>query len=141
MSDFGKEFAADGSCINDQNRPEGAEVVDDALSNTDDESIDVDPQLLADSSDLYYDLGTTQLKNYIELHMYKPGPDGKYRLRSGHVFDDVDHFRRVLSEVMVDKGFEITKCTMSVGDFTANARLMTVRGMWWGEQLEVKVDL
>ncbi|XP_024033163.1 uncharacterized protein LOC112095457 [Citrus clementina] len=41
--------------------------------------------------------------------MYKPRPDGKHRLRLGDVFDDVDHFRKVLGEVMVDKSFEITK--------------------------------
>ena len=49
------------------------------------------------------------MKDYIEVHMYKPRLDGKYRLRLGDVFDDVDHFRKVLGEVMVDKSFEITK--------------------------------
>lgn len=41
--------------------------------------------------------------------MYKPGPDRKHKLRLWDVFDDVNHFRYVLSEAMMDKGFEITK--------------------------------
>ncbi|KAH9649573.1 SWIM-type domain-containing protein [Citrus sinensis] len=108
LSDFDKEFAADGSCINHQNIAEDAEVMDDEGSSSDDESIDADPQLLANTSDSDFDLGTTQLKDYIEVHMYKPRLDGKHRLRLGDVFDDVDHFRKVLSEVIVDKSFEIT---------------------------------
>ncbi|XP_024046636.1 uncharacterized protein LOC127900319 [Citrus sinensis] len=84
--------------------------MDDARgSSSDDETAEVDPQLLADTSDSDYDLGTTQLKDYIEVHAYKPGRNGKHRLRLGDVFDDVEHFRYVLGEVMVDKGFEITK--------------------------------
>ncbi|KAH9762042.1 SWIM-type domain-containing protein [Citrus sinensis] len=84
LSDFDKEFAADGGRINHQNIAEDAEVMDDEGSSFDDESIDANPQLL-------------------------PRLDGKYRLRLGDVFDDVDHFRKVLGEVMVDKSFEITK--------------------------------
>ena len=109
LSDFDKEFTADGSRINHQNIAEDAEVMDDEGSSSDNESIDADPQLLANTSDSDFDLGTTQLKDYIEVHMYKPRPDGKHRLRLGDVFDDVDHFRKVLGEVMVDKSFEITK--------------------------------
>lgn len=82
--------------------------MDDAKgSSSDDETAEVDPELLADTSNSDNDLGTTQLKDYIEVHAYKPRCNGKYRLRLGDVFDDVEHFR--LGEVMVDKGFEITK--------------------------------
>ncbi|KAH9700534.1 SWIM-type domain-containing protein [Citrus sinensis] len=109
LSYFEKEFATDGSRINHQNIAEDAEVMDDEGSSSDDESIDADPQFLANTSYSYFDLGTTQLKDYIEVHMYKPRNDGKHMLRLGDVFDDVDHFRKVLGEVMVDKSFEITK--------------------------------
>ncbi|KAH9702968.1 SWIM-type domain-containing protein [Citrus sinensis] len=109
LLDFDKEFAADGSRINHQNIAEDAEVIDDGGSNSDDESIDADPQFLANTSDSDFDLGTTQLKDYIEVHMYKPMPDGKNRLRLGDMFDDVDQVKKVLGEVMVDKSFEITK--------------------------------
>ena len=67
--------------------------MDDGGSSFDNESIDTDPQLLANTSDSDFDLGTTQLKDYIEVHMYKPRHDGKHRLTLGDVFDDVDHFR------------------------------------------------
>ncbi|KAK9222026.1 hypothetical protein WN944_010457 [Citrus x changshan-huyou] len=108
LPDFDKEFAANGSRINHQNISDDAEVMDDGRSSFDDESIDADPQFLANTSNSDFDLGTTQLKDYIKVHMYKPRPDGKHRLRLEDVFDDVDHFRKVLSEVMVDKSFEIT---------------------------------
>lgn len=81
MSDFDKEFAADDSCINNQNIAKDAKVVDDTRSNSDDEIIDVDPELLADTSNLDYDLGITKLKEYTEMHVYNIGPNGKYRLR------------------------------------------------------------
>ncbi|KAH9698182.1 SWIM-type domain-containing protein [Citrus sinensis] len=109
LSDFEKEFTADGSRINHQNIAEDAGVMDDGGSSSDDESIDTDPQFLVHTSDSDFDLGTTQLKDYIEVHMYKPRHDGKHKLRLEDVFDDVDHFRKVLGEVMVDKSFEITK--------------------------------
>ncbi|KAK9178548.1 hypothetical protein WN943_027740 [Citrus x changshan-huyou] len=112
-------YSTDGSRIDDtddddddddQNVDNGADIMDDARgSSSDDETAEVDPQLLADTSDSDYDLGTTQLKDYIEVHAYKPGRNGKHRLRLGDVFDDVEHFKYVLGEVMVDKGFEITK--------------------------------
>ncbi|KAK9232485.1 hypothetical protein WN943_022731 [Citrus x changshan-huyou] len=113
-------YSTDGSRIDDtddddaddddQNEDNGADIMDDARgSSSDDETAEVDPQLLADTSDSDYDLGTTQLKDYIEVHAYKPGRNGKHRLRLGDVFDDVEHFKYVLGEVMVDKGFEITK--------------------------------
>ncbi|KAH9735134.1 SWIM-type domain-containing protein [Citrus sinensis] len=113
-------YSTDGSRIDDtddddaddddQNEDNDAYIMDDARgSSFDDETAEVDPQLLADTSDSDYDLGTTQLKDYIEVHAYKPGCNGKHRLRLGDVFDDVEHFRYVLGEVMVDKSFEITK--------------------------------
>ncbi|KAK9185548.1 hypothetical protein WN943_025904 [Citrus x changshan-huyou] len=114
LLDFNKKFTVDGSRINHQNIAEDAEVMDDGGSSFDDESIDADPQLLANTSNSDFDLGTTQLKDYIEVHMYKPMHDGKHRLRLGDVFDDVDHFRKVLGEVMVDKSFEITKTDRKV---------------------------
>ncbi|KAK9208516.1 hypothetical protein WN944_000873 [Citrus x changshan-huyou] len=43
LSDFDKEFAADGSSINHQNIAEDAEVTDDGGSSSDYESIDADP--------------------------------------------------------------------------------------------------
>ncbi|KAH9794012.1 SWIM-type domain-containing protein [Citrus sinensis] len=113
-------YSTDGSHIDDtddndaddddENVDNSADIMDDARgSSSDDETAEVDPQLLAETSDSDYDLGTTQLKDYIEVHAYKPGRNGKHRLRLGDVFDDVEHFRYVLGEVMVDKGFEITK--------------------------------
>ncbi|XP_052289946.1 uncharacterized protein LOC127899849 [Citrus sinensis] len=113
-------YSTDGSRIDDtddddtddddQNEDNGADIMDDARgSSSDDETAKVYPQLLADTSDSDYDLGTTQLKDYIEVHACKPGRNGKHRLRLGDVFDDVEHFRYVLGEVMVDKGFEIAK--------------------------------
>ena len=109
MLDFDKEFTTDDSHINNQNIVEDAEVMNDGESSFDDKSIDGDPQLLANTFDSDYDLGTTQLEDYIKMHMYKPRLDDKHRPMLGDVFDDVDHFRQVLGEVMVDKGFEITK--------------------------------
>ncbi|KAK9175831.1 hypothetical protein WN944_027841 [Citrus x changshan-huyou] len=82
---------------------------DDWLSDFEKEFATDDPQFLANTSNSDFNLGTTQLKDYIEVHMYKPRNDGKHRLRLGDMFDDVDHFRKVLGEVMVDKSFEITK--------------------------------
>ncbi|KAK9190593.1 hypothetical protein WN943_019200 [Citrus x changshan-huyou] len=117
--DVDEEYSTDGTRIDDtddddandddQNEDNGADIMDDARgSSSDDETAEVDPQLLADTSYSDYDLGTTQLEDYIEVHAYKPGRNGKHRLRLGDVFDDVEHFRYVLGEVMVDKGFEIT---------------------------------
>ncbi|KAL9452987.1 hypothetical protein AB3S75_008725 [Citrus x aurantiifolia] len=51
LSDFEKEFAANGSRINHQNIAEDAGVMDDGGSSSDDESIDADPQFLANTSD------------------------------------------------------------------------------------------
>ncbi|KAK9192975.1 hypothetical protein WN944_003670 [Citrus x changshan-huyou] len=113
-------YSTDGSRIDDtddddaddddQNEDNDVDIMDDARgSSSDDETAEVDHQLLADTSDSDYDLGTTQLKDYIEVRAYKPGRNGKHRLRLGDVFDDVEHFRYVLGEVMVDKSFEITK--------------------------------
>ena len=113
-------YSTDGSRIDDtddddddndnQNVAKGADIMDDARgSSFDDETAKVDPELLADTLDSYYDLGTTQLKDYIEVHAYKLGCNGKHRLRFGDVFDDIEHFKYVLGEVMEDKSFEITK--------------------------------
>ena len=94
----------------DQNIAKSAYTMDDARgSSFDDETTEVDLELLVDTSDSNYNLGTTQLKDYIEVHTYKPVCNGKHRLMLGDVFDDVEHFRYVLGEVMVDKCFEITK--------------------------------
>ena len=60
LSNFDKEFAVDGSCINHQNIAEDAEVTTDEGSSSDDESIDADPQFLANTSNSDFDLGTTQ---------------------------------------------------------------------------------
>ena len=60
LSDFDKEFAADGSHINHQNIAKDAGVMDDGGSSSDDESIDADPQFLANTSNSDFDLGTTQ---------------------------------------------------------------------------------
>ncbi|KAH9745090.1 SWIM-type domain-containing protein [Citrus sinensis] len=77
----------------DQNEDNGADIMDDARgSSSDDETAEVDPQLLADTSDSDYDLGTTQLKDYIEVHAYKPGRNGKHRLRLGDVYNEPRRF-------------------------------------------------
>ncbi|KAK9206499.1 hypothetical protein WN943_016776 [Citrus x changshan-huyou] len=60
-----------------------------------------------DSSDDDIELGTVKLTNYIEQHEYKVGADGKNRLKLGHVFRDVAHFREILHEVMIRQGFAI----------------------------------
>ncbi|KAK9205168.1 hypothetical protein WN943_015435 [Citrus x changshan-huyou] len=62
---------------------------------------------VVDSSDDDIELGTVKLTNYIEQHEYKVGADGKNRLKLGHVFRDVAHFREILHEVMISKGFSI----------------------------------
>ena len=62
---------------------------------------------MINSSDDDIELGTAQLINYIEEHEYKIGVDGKHRLKIGHVFRDVVHFKEILNEVMVKKMFAI----------------------------------
>ncbi|KAK9186817.1 hypothetical protein WN944_018206 [Citrus x changshan-huyou] len=136
---FDKEFVADGSRINHQNITEDAEVMDDGGSSSDDESIDANPQFLANTSDSYFDLGTTQLKDYIEVRMYKPRPNGKHRLRLGDVFDDVDHFRKVLGKVMVDKSFEITKVYNDRRRFYGKCKTDGCPCKWIAEKIKSKV--
>ncbi|KAH9705145.1 SWIM-type domain-containing protein [Citrus sinensis] len=91
--DVDEEYSTDGTRIDDtddddandddQNKDNGADIMDDARgSSSDDETAEVDPQLLADTSYSDYDLGTTQLEDYIEVHAYKPGRNGKHRLRA-----------------------------------------------------------
>ncbi|KAK9227179.1 hypothetical protein WN943_012228 [Citrus x changshan-huyou] len=62
---------------------------------------------VVDYSDDDIELGTVKLTNYIEQHEYKMGADGKNRLKLGHVFRDVAHFREILHEVIIRKGFAI----------------------------------
>ncbi|KAH9768456.1 SWIM-type domain-containing protein [Citrus sinensis] len=62
---------------------------------------------VVDSSDDDIELGTIKLTNYIQQHEYKVGADRKNRLKLGHVFIDVAHFREILHEVMIRKGFAI----------------------------------
>ncbi|KAH9681171.1 SWIM-type domain-containing protein [Citrus sinensis] len=62
---------------------------------------------VVDSSDDDIELGTVKLTNYIQQHEYKVGADGKNRLKLGHVFRDAAHFREILHEVMIRKGFAI----------------------------------
>lgn len=50
LSDFDKEFAIDGNWINDQNVAKDAKVLDDAGFSSNDETINIDPELLADTS-------------------------------------------------------------------------------------------
>ena len=59
------------------------------------------------SSDDDIKLDTTQLTNYLEEHEYKMGIDGKHRLKLRHVFREIVHFREILNEVIVRKGFAI----------------------------------
>ncbi|KAH9659600.1 SWIM-type domain-containing protein [Citrus sinensis] len=139
LSDFNKEFTTDGSRINHQNIAEDAEVMDDGGSSSDDESIDANPQLLANTSYSDFDLGITQLKDYIEVHMYKPRPDGKHKLRLGDVFDDVDHFRKVLGEVMVDKNFEIAKVYNDCMRFYGKYKIDGCSCKWIAEKIKSKV--
>lgn len=118
---FDKEFAIDGNLINDKNIAKDAKVLHDAGFSYDDETIDIDPEL----SD--YDLGTIKLKDYTKVHTYKHKPNDKHGLRLGDVFDDIDHFRNALGEVIVEKKtLKLQRCTMSLRDFITNARLMLV---------------
>lgn len=103
LSDFDKEFAIDGNLINDQNVAKDAKVLDDAGFSSDDETIDIDPELLSDTSCSDYDLGTTKLKDYTKVHAYKRRPNDKHGLRLRDVFDDINHFRNALGEVIVEK--------------------------------------
>ncbi|KAK9193218.1 hypothetical protein WN944_003915 [Citrus x changshan-huyou] len=64
-------------------------------------------QMAVNSSDEDMNLGSVQFRNYLEKHEYKLDGDGVHRLRVGDVFRDVGHFREVLHEVMVRKGFNI----------------------------------
>ena len=93
MLDFDKEFVVDGSGINDQNIAEDVEIMNDGGPNSDEESIYADPQLLKNTFDSNFEIGITQLEDYIEVYMYKPKLNGKHRPRLGDVFDDVDHFK------------------------------------------------
>ncbi|KAK9180381.1 hypothetical protein WN943_029590 [Citrus x changshan-huyou] len=98
LSDFDKEFAIDGNLINDQNVAKDAKVLDDAGFSSDDETIDIDPELLSDTSCSDYDLGTTKLKDYTKVHAYKRRPNDKHGLRLRDVFDDINHFRNALEK-------------------------------------------
>ncbi|KAH9681520.1 SWIM-type domain-containing protein [Citrus sinensis] len=64
-------------------------------------------QMVVNSSDEDMNLGSVQFRNYLEKHEYKLNADEVHRLRVGDVFRDVGHFREVLHEVMVRKGFNI----------------------------------
>ncbi|KAH9743893.1 SWIM-type domain-containing protein [Citrus sinensis] len=63
----------------DQSEDNGADIMDDAKGST-------------DTSNSYYDLGTTQLKDYIEVHVYKPGRNGKHRLMLRDVYNEPRRF-------------------------------------------------
>ncbi|KAK9187486.1 hypothetical protein WN944_018882 [Citrus x changshan-huyou] len=64
---------------------------------------------LVDSSDDDIELGTVQLTNYLQQYEYKVGADAKHRLKLGHMFRDVGHFREILHEgqVTVDPNVRI----------------------------------
>lgn len=47
------------------------------------------------------------MNNYIQHHEHKVGADGKHRLKLGHLFRHVAHFREILHKVMIRKGFSI----------------------------------
>ncbi|KAK9184816.1 hypothetical protein WN943_025167 [Citrus x changshan-huyou] len=64
-------------------------------------------QMVVNSSDEDMNLGSVQFRNYLKKHEYKLDADGVHRLRVGDVFKDIGHFREVLHEVMVRKGFNI----------------------------------
>ncbi|KAH9780252.1 SWIM-type domain-containing protein [Citrus sinensis] len=64
-------------------------------------------QMVVNSSDEDMNLGSVQFRNYLEKHEYKLDADGVHMLMVGDVFRDVGHFREVLHEVMVRKGFNI----------------------------------
>ncbi|KAH9751096.1 SWIM-type domain-containing protein [Citrus sinensis] len=89
----------------DHQRGESSELESDSDDNLSDSNKEV--RRLVDSSDDDVELGTVQLTNYLQQHEYKVGADGKHRLKLGHVFRDVGHFREILHEVMVRKRFAI----------------------------------
>ncbi|KAK9184716.1 hypothetical protein WN943_025067 [Citrus x changshan-huyou] len=99
-------------------------------------------QMVVNSSDEDMNLGSVQFRNYLEKHGYKLDADGVHRLRVGDVFKDVGHFREVLHEVMVRKGFNInikyseprryyTTCKeLGCPWFVNGARLNDRNGFW-----------
>ncbi|KAK9202565.1 hypothetical protein WN944_017776 [Citrus x changshan-huyou] len=89
----------------DHQRGESSELESDSDDNMSDANKEV--RRLIDSSDDDVELGIVQLTNYFQQHEYKVGADGKHRLKLGHVFRDVGHFREILHEVMVRKRFAI----------------------------------
>ncbi|KAH9648646.1 SWIM-type domain-containing protein [Citrus sinensis] len=89
----------------DHQRGESSELESDSNDNLFDANKEV--RRLVDSSDDDVELGTVQLTNYLQQHEYKVGADGKHRLKLGHVFRDVGHFREILHEVMARKRFAI----------------------------------
>ncbi|KAK9208792.1 hypothetical protein WN944_001152 [Citrus x changshan-huyou] len=64
-------------------------------------------EMVVNSLDEDKNAGSVQFKDYLEKHDYKLDADGIHRLIMGDVFRDVGHFREVLHEVMVRKGFNI----------------------------------
>ncbi|KAH9655260.1 SWIM-type domain-containing protein [Citrus sinensis] len=65
-------------------------------------------EMVVNSSDDDINLGSVKFTKYLEKHEYKLDADGIHRLRLGDVFRDVNHFRQVLHEVMIRKGFNIS---------------------------------
>ncbi|KAK9233002.1 hypothetical protein WN943_023251 [Citrus x changshan-huyou] len=54
---------------------------------------------IIDSSNDDIELETVKLTNYIQQHEYKLSTDGKNKLKLGHMFRDIAHFREILHEV------------------------------------------
>ena len=111
---------------------------DDELVAEDDLSDDVEKVSLVDSSS-EDDVGTIKLTNYLDKHEYKVGDDGKHRLKIGFVFKDVSHFRCVLTEVMVRKGFEIKRIYSEPKRFKATCKELNCLWYVYGSRLKDKI--
>ncbi|KAK9230122.1 hypothetical protein WN944_023089 [Citrus x changshan-huyou] len=63
---------------------------------------------IVDSSNDDIELGTVKLTNYIQQHEYKLGADGKNKLKLGHMFRDIAHFKEILHEVATKIKSQVT---------------------------------
>ena len=99
-------------CVGYMNDVEPVEDSDDNEGSDSDANVLLDDdtrevEMVVNSSDEDKNAGSVQFRDYLEKHEYKLDADGIHRLRMGDVFRDVGHFREVLHEVMVRKGFNI----------------------------------
>ncbi|KAH9789142.1 SWIM-type domain-containing protein [Citrus sinensis] len=96
-------YTNDVEPVEDSDDNEGSDSDADVL--LDDDTREV--EMVVNSSDEDKNAGSVQFRDYLEKHEYKLDADGIHKLRMSDVFRDVGHFREVLHEMMVRKGFNI----------------------------------